>query len=183
MMSLREFALATLLLGVSVPAWRTDGGALGAQPLEVPDPNGAEWASGIRLPIEIPIVIVNFWGKFVGSDISHRMVPVNMPDGRQVYRCGWTHYAPNSERDYDWANARRVETDIEDWQPEGIGRTRTINCERWQGNDVQWKIYWMQNIPGAGNHVKFNGRALTNWWLFKGDWDYAMRTGIGLVKR
>lgn len=122
-----------------------------------------------------------FWGKFVGSDFSHKMVPVRTSDGRQVYRCGWIHYAPNSERDYDWANPRVVETDIEDWRPEGIGRTRTLNCERWQCNDLRWKVYWMQNIPGAGHGLADRGRPLTNWWIFKGDWDYAKRNRIGLV--
>ncbi|MBP8304231.1 MAG: hypothetical protein KBE04_08910 [Phycisphaerae bacterium] len=122
-----------------------------------------------------------FWGKFVGSDRSHKMVPVTTQDGRPVYRCGWTHYAPNSEHDYDWANPRAVETDIEDWRPEGIGRTRTLNCERWQCKDLNWKIYWMQNLPGEGHGLAYRGRPLTNWWLFKGDWDYAMRHRIGLV--
>ena len=124
-----------------------------------------------------------FWGKFVGSDISHRMAPVRTPDGRQVYRCGWTHYAPNSERDYDWANPRVVETGIEDWQPEGIGPTHKIDCDRWQGNDLKWKIYWMQNIPGADNGLTFRGKRLTNWWLFTGDWDCVRSNKVGLVER
>ena len=103
-----------------------------------------------------------FWGKFVGSDISHRMVPVNMPDGRQVYRCGWTHYAPNSERDYDWANARRVETDIEDWQPEGIGRTRT-NVSGALAHLQTTKYLPQPSIPvdrqTAGNEITLCGQA------------------------
>lgn len=124
-----------------------------------------------------------FWGKFVGSDRSHRMVPVRTPDSREVYRCGWTHYAPNSEHDYDWANPRIVETDIEDWQPDGIGKTRKINSDRWQGNDLKWKIYWMQSIPGADNGLTFKSKRLTDWRLFKGDWDYAVKNRIGLVER
>jgi hypothetical protein len=123
-----------------------------------------------------------FWGKFVGSDISHKLVPVRTPEGKQVYRCGWTHYAPNSERDYDWANQRVVETDIEDWRPDGIGKTRGISCDRWQGNDLKWKVYWMQSIPGANSGLTFNGKRLTNWWLFTGDWDYTMKNKIGLVE-
>jgi len=124
-----------------------------------------------------------FWGKFVGSDVSNKMVPVKTQDGRQVYRCGWTHYAPNSESDYDWSNPRTVETDIEDWQPEGVGKTQKINCDRWQCNDLKWKIYWMQNIPGANNGLTFKGKRLTNWWIFKGDWDYAVRNKVRLVER
>ena len=48
-----------------------------------------------------------FWGKFVGSDASHKIINPG---------CGWAHYPPNGERDYDWANPRYVMTDIEDWQ-------------------------------------------------------------------
>jgi len=124
-----------------------------------------------------------FWGKFVGSDVSDKMVPVKTPDGSQVYRCGWTHYAPNSESDYDWSNPRTVETDIEDWQPEGVGKTQKINCNRWQRNDLKWKIYWMQNIPGANNGLTFKGKRLTNWWIFKGDWDYVATNKVRLVER
>jgi hypothetical protein len=48
-----------------------------------------------------------FWGRFVGSDRTHKIVPPG---------CGWAHYPPNAEQDYDWANKRYVETDIEDWK-------------------------------------------------------------------
>jgi hypothetical protein len=51
-----------------------------------------------------------FWGKFVGSDISHKMVPTK----EGFCRCGWAHYPPNAEGDYDWANKRVVTSDIED---------------------------------------------------------------------
>ena len=54
-----------------------------------------------------------FWGKFVGSDKTHKIVRPG---------CGWAHYPPNAERDYDWANPRYVETDIEDWKPDGTGK-------------------------------------------------------------
>ena len=58
-----------------------------------------------------------FWNKFVGRP----------GEGR----CGWAHFPPNGERDYDWANRKYVMTDIEDWRPEGGGRKQRLNCERW----------------------------------------------------
>jgi len=122
-----------------------------------------------------------FWGKFVGSDRSQKVIPVTTPDGRKVYRCGWTHYAPNSQQDYDWANPRIVETDIEDWRPDGIGKTIKINADRWQRNDLKWKIYWMQNIPGPDNGLSFKGRPLTNWWRFVGNWDQARKNKVRLT--
>jgi hypothetical protein len=40
--------------------------------------------------------------------------------------------------------------------------------------ESQWYIYWMQNIPGAGNTIPYNSTTLENWWRFIGDWDTAI---------
>lgn len=109
-----------------------------------------------------------FWGKFVGSDASHKIVT-------NPARCGWTHYAPNSEKDYDWANPRFVETDIEDWRPDGIGKTQRMNADRWNRDAIKWRVYWMQAIPGLGHDLKFKGKKLRNWWSFVSDWDRARK--------
>lgn len=113
-----------------------------------------------------------FWGKFVGSDVSHKIIRPG---------CGWTHYPPNAEQDYDWANRRYVTTDIEDWRPDGRGKKRKLNCERWKCDALTWLVYWMQNIPGANNDLEYQGRSLSNWWWFVGDLDQAMAKQIGLV--
>jgi hypothetical protein len=115
-----------------------------------------------------------FWGKFVGSDASHKIVT-------HPARCGWTHYAPNSERDYDWANPRFVESDIEDWRPDGIGKTQTINADRWDRDPVKWRVYWMQAIPGVGHGLSYQGKPLRNWWSFVSDWDTARKEGWRLT--
>lgn len=107
-----------------------------------------------------------FWGKFVGSDISHKIVT-------NPARCGWTHYAPNSESDYDWENPRYVETDIEDWKPDGIGKIQRMNADRWDRDPIKWRVYWMQAIPGLGHGLTYKGKALRNWWSFVADWDRA----------
>lgn len=114
-----------------------------------------------------------FWGKFVGSDASHKIVRPG---------CGWAHYPPNGEHDYDWANPRYVETDIEDWKPDGTGQKQRLNCERWGGDSLKWFVYWMQNLPGAGNALTHQGRRLRNWWVFLGDYDAAKRQGLKLVE-
>jgi hypothetical protein len=54
-----------------------------------------------------------FWGNFVDSDQTHKFVHPG---------CGWAHFPPNTEKDYDWAIKRYVMTDIEDWKPDGGGR-------------------------------------------------------------
>lgn len=113
-----------------------------------------------------------FWGKFVGSNASHKIINP---------RCGWAHYPPNGRHDYDWKNTEYVETDIEDWNPEGTGKKININCEKWNCNSLSWFIYWMQNIPGINNKIKYNNKELSNWWRFIGDFDNAMKNKMKLV--
>ncbi len=107
-----------------------------------------------------------FWERFVGKT----------GEGR----CGWAHFPPNGERDYDWSNPRRVETDIEEWTPGG-GPKRRLSSRRWGGDSLTWFQYWMQNLPGPENGLKYRGRALSNWWQFIGDWDAAMARRAGLA--
>ncbi|MCX6150923.1 MAG: GH116 family glycosyl hydrolase [Ignavibacteriales bacterium] len=114
-----------------------------------------------------------FWGKFVGSDISHKIINPH---------CGWAHYPPNAIKDYDWKNTNFVQTDIEDWNPEGTGKKITINCNRWECNSLKWFVYWMQNIPGANNGIKYNDKKLNNWWQFIGDFDNSQKNKIKLVE-
>jgi hypothetical protein len=114
-----------------------------------------------------------FWGKFVGSDRSHKIVRPG---------CGWSHYPPNAERDYDWANPRFVLTDIEDWKPDGSGRKQSLNSQRWDGDSLKWFVYWMQNLPGLDNGLTSNEKPLRNWWLFIGDYDTAKRQRMKLVE-
>jgi hypothetical protein len=108
-----------------------------------------------------------FWGQFVGKPHEGR--------------CGWSHYPPNADRDYDWANPTYIWTDIEDWTPEGTGSKQRMSCSRWRCDSLTWFIYWMQNLPGANNGLTFRGRPLTNWWTFIGDFDGAMATELGLI--
>ncbi|MCB0040051.1 MAG: hypothetical protein KDE23_10235, partial [Caldilinea sp.] len=109
-----------------------------------------------------------FWNRFVGKP----------GEGR----CGWAHYPPNGVRDYDWRNRNVVWSDIEDWRPDGGGQQIPINCDRWNGDSLQWFIYWMQSLPGANNGLRYRSRPLTNWWTFIGDFDGAMRARLGLVE-
>lgn len=79
-----------------------------------------------------------------------------------AWRCGNCHFPVNGKKDYDYANKQYVRSDIEDWRPEGFGKRKRINCDRWGGDDMKWYIYWMQAIPGANNRLAFKGRPLSN---------------------
>jgi hypothetical protein len=118
-----------------------------------------------------------FWGKFVGSDISHKMIPTE----EGFYRCGWAHYPPNAESDYDWRNKRVVLSDIEDWKPDGSGEKKEVTSSMWDGDSYKWFIYWMQSIPGMDNGLTDNGKPLRNWWFFIADFDTAMANTMKLV--
>jgi len=113
-----------------------------------------------------------FWGNFVGSDITHRIIKPG---------CGWAHYPPNGETDYDWTNPNFVESDCEDWNPDGTGETQVFNCEKWNCDSATFFRWWMQNIPGHGNDLYFDNEKLKNWWSFIGDFDVAMALGKSLV--
>lgn len=119
-----------------------------------------------------------FWGNFVGSDFSHKIINPG---------CGWTHYPPNGERDYDWYNQREVLSDCEDWKPDGTGEKKLTSCHTWSGSvclddeGYVFKIWWMQNIPGRDNELSYQGKLLRNWWDFIGDFDKAMQIGKSLT--
>jgi hypothetical protein len=114
-----------------------------------------------------------FWGRFVGSDGSNRIVHPG---------CGWAHYPPNGEKDYDWNNPRRVLTDMDDWKPDGSGEKRLLGSEAWHGQSLNWFLHWMQHLPGPDNGLYWHGKALTNWWVFVGDFDTAMESHAALTK-
>jgi hypothetical protein len=109
----------------------------------------------------------------VGSDRTFKIVNPG---------CGWAHYPPNGERDYDWANTRYVWTDIEDWHPDGSGEKQPMNCTRWNCDSLDWFVYWMQSLPGKDSGLTYRGRPLTNWWAFIGDFDACMDAGLKLVE-
>jgi len=92
-----------------------------------------------------------------------------------AWRCGNCHFPVNGTKDYDYANKTFVESDIEDWRPEGFGTKQRINCDKWNGDDMKWYVYWMQSIPGAENGLTYQQKKLSNWWEFTGDYDQAVR--------
>ncbi len=103
-------------------------------------------------------------------------------------RCGKTDRPPNSTSNLDFNNATEVDSDIEDWFPDGRGLRKAVNNATW-GNlpylwpetpegktEGQWYIYWMQALAGRNNAItRFEIDRMTNWWQFTADWDAAMQ--------
>ena len=80
--------------------------------------------------------------------------------------CCNVHFAPNSEKDYDWGNTRYVQSNCDDWYnfPNFKGITRKVNCEEWGNGDMreQYK-WWLKHIPLANGQI--NG-IYNNWWYY-----------------
>jgi hypothetical protein len=101
---------------------------------------------------------------------------------RGNWRCGNCHFPPNAEKDYDYNNPRTVQSDIEDWRPEGFGRMKPLNAKLWDGDSLKWFVYWMRSIPGHDNGLTFQNHKLTNWWIYFGDYDGAVERKVGLYE-
>jgi hypothetical protein len=85
--------------------------------------------------------------------------------------CGNVHFAPNSERDYDWGNRREVWSTCDDWldYPHLTGHRRRVNCEEWgNGSTRAHHRWWLQHLPRAPGRTQ--GK-LNNWWAYVCDFN------------
>jgi hypothetical protein len=85
--------------------------------------------------------------------------------------CGWMHYAPNSDRDYDWGNQRVVWSTCDDWlnYPHLTGQRRQVNCEEWGDGEIRaHHRWWLQHLPRAAG--RSDGK-LNNWWAYLADFN------------
>lgn len=103
------------------------------------------------------------WGKFAASD---KISPGNAG-------CGWMHFAPNSQSDYDWSNQRSIESSCNDWlnYPNLSGSKSTISCNTWNCDGYSYKKWWFNHLPKASG--KTNGK-LNNWWKYVADYENAI---------
>ena len=80
---------------------------------------------------------------------------------------GNIHFAPNSERDYDWNNPSTVKSVCYDWLlnfPNFQGDVRDVTSAEWGNGDIrahhQW---WLKHIP----HVAGRQNGIhNNWWQY-----------------
>jgi hypothetical protein len=98
----------------------------------------------------------NLWEKFTRYEKTH-------PGQSEV---GTVHFAPNSERDYDWGNQRYVWSYCDDWYdfPTSSGKVKQVNCEEWGGGDTRLHhMWWFDHFPhfdGSMNDISHN------WWTY-----------------
>jgi hypothetical protein len=80
--------------------------------------------------------------------------------------CGNVHFAPNSDRDYDWGNPRPVPSRCDDWLtfPNLPGKVRTVTCAEWGNGDMRLHHrWWLSHLPKAEGVT--NGVS-NNWWRY-----------------
>jgi hypothetical protein len=80
--------------------------------------------------------------------------------------CGWMHYAPNSQTDYDWGNRTKVRSNCDDWLtfPDFRGIERMVDCGDWGNGDMRaHHKWWFKRLPNAPGHT--DGIS-NNWWWY-----------------
>jgi hypothetical protein len=98
----------------------------------------------------------NLWEKFIRHEQTN-------PGQAEV---GWMHFAPNSERDYDWGNKRQVQSRWHTWQnfPNLDGEPRVVDSRDWGEGDIRahhkWWFKLLPHITGASGGINYN------WWQY-----------------
>lgn len=98
----------------------------------------------------------NLWERFIRYDQTH--------PGQS--ECGNVHFAPNSERDYDWGNTKPVLSYADNWLnfPNLDGPAREMTCADWGHGEIRaHHLWWFQRLPNVIGET--NGIA-HNWWMY-----------------
>lgn len=100
---------------------------------------------------------LNLWKRFTRYEKTH-------PGKASL---GNVHFAPNSDRDYDWNNPSTVMSDCDDWRenfPTLQGKTRPVTAAEWGNGDTRkHHLWWLSHFPktkGRRNGVHHN------WWQY-----------------
>lgn len=99
----------------------------------------------------------NLWQRFIRYDKA-------APGMAEV---GSVHFAPNSQRDYDWGNHTPVLSRCDSWYnfPNiDAGTARVVDCREWGNGDIrEHHRWWLMHLP------HFKGEYLgiaCNWWQY-----------------
>jgi hypothetical protein len=82
---------------------------------------------------------------------------------------GTIHFAPNSEKDYDWGNQTFVPSRCEDWEnfPAFENIIRKVNASEWGNGDIRLHHkWWLKHLPHVAGRL--SGVA-NNWWQYIAD--------------
>jgi len=79
---------------------------------------------------------------------------------------GTIHYAPNSDRDYDWNNPGRVPSNCYDWFnfPKFQNDVRLVNATEWGEGDIRaHHKWWLKHLPNVAGRTE---GVSNNWWQY-----------------
>lgn len=87
--------------------------------------------------------------------------------------CGFTHFAPNSENEYQYDNQRFIDSTCNNWFnfPGLSGAKQSINCTTWGCDSYGFKKWWLNHLPRFDGVT--DGR-LNNWWRYVLNYDEAL---------
>ena len=98
----------------------------------------------------------NLWERFTRYDKVY-------PGQAEV---GNVHFAPNSQRDYDWGNRRKVLSNCDSWlnYPDLSGWPRLVDCREWGNGDTRrHHLWWFEHFP----HIAGQSAGIShNWWEY-----------------
>ena len=101
----------------------------------------------------------NLWEQFTRYD-------KNNPARAEV---GNVHFAPNSQRDYDWGNRAKVLSRCDAWYdfPDLGGSPRMVSCDDWGNGDTRLHhLWWFKHFP----HMAGESDGIShNWWEYVSD--------------
>ena len=99
----------------------------------------------------------NLWERFTRYD--------KLSPGKAAL--GNVHFAPNSDRDYDWNNPSTVVSECDDWLynfPNFKGVSRKVTARDWGNGDIRkHHVWWLTHFPKTGG--RRNG-IHNNWWQY-----------------
>jgi len=81
--------------------------------------------------------------------------------------CGNIHFAPNSQKDYEWANPTAVMSECYDWKinfPNFKGDVRSVTAAEWGGGDMRaHHKWWLDHFPRIAGRTS---GVHNNWWQY-----------------
>ena len=87
--------------------------------------------------------------------------------------CGNVHYAPNSQKDYEWGNTTYVWSTCDDWLhnwPNLQGTKKWVNCAEWGYGDIRaHHKWWFTRFPHTAG-INPDGKQ-NNWWKYLVDFN------------
>jgi hypothetical protein len=141
-----------------------------APPLRLPNVQRRYIVMGFNVERDVGCMLENF-GHRVESIMAH--VYRNHPPERNLWErftrldeCGNVHFAPSSERDYDWGNPRPVWSRADAWYqfPDLNAPARLMHCTEWGGGDMRLHhLWWLDHLPRVAGETD---GVLNNWWQY-----------------